>query len=65
MAVVPAHAPRAHRCPNICAQTDTHIHPIPIDVTSLGVVSQDTLFIPWENGLKARSPLGWKRVGAG
>lgn len=38
--------------------------PIPIDVTSLGVVSQDILFIPWENGLKARTPLrgrGWEK----
>lgn len=63
MAAVPPHTPWVHGCPKICAQTGTLIHPITIDVTSLCVISQDTLFIPWEKGLKASSPLAWGRAG--
>lgn len=59
---VPSHVPQAHKAPNICAPTDTLIQPTLRDVTSLGVVSEDTLFIPWEHGLQARSPGGWERV---
>lgn len=52
MAVILFHTQQAPRGPNTCAQRDTLTHPVPIDVTSLYVVSRHTVYSmgEWDHG---------------